>query len=308
MSSALASVWPAVESRLDRFLRGRGVDAPTREDIAQETFIRALAAGLRFDSADDLSSWVLTVARNLAVSAHRKNQRSVLGLVPDRPGPSDVGHMVEVREHFELACRVLRSLSPLDQRALVLPLLDEAPLSSHEGNYWAVRRRRARARFSERLEQVSAAVLLLRCRWRSGIGRVVPGAAAAATAALMWAPAAHHPRSAPSNGTEVTQLVPTLGFLAGTGEDGNTVVAASSLLRTTPDTGGTATRLHRDAEGSGGAPTRYVAIEVPMPDGGQGTSTVVERGREGKEHLLCLGNMPVVGTVCAGDPPSSLLR
>lgn len=81
-----------------RFLRGLVRDPALAEDLTQETFLRAFNRLPTFAFRSRFSTWLFTVARNLAVDAVRKRERRRLLLVrlgPDA-GPPDTGLRAEV--------------------------------------------------------------------------------------------------------------------------------------------------------------------------------------------------------------------
>lgn len=85
------------------------------EDVFQETFVAALRAypALRGESGD-LRAWVMTIARNKAVDAHRSRGRRALpvGDVPERPA-APAAEPQELWRHLE-------GLPPKQRTALLL--------------------------------------------------------------------------------------------------------------------------------------------------------------------------------------------
>jgi RNA polymerase sigma factor (sigma-70 family) len=100
-------------------------EAALAEDIAQEAFIRILRHAAIFDARrGSVSTWALTITRNLAIDALRfrrslpvdPDDRVFAELMsPDRP-PEDVALAGDVRGRLGLALRRL----PIDQRRAVV--------------------------------------------------------------------------------------------------------------------------------------------------------------------------------------------
>lgn len=99
---------------------GRG--SPDVEDLAQETFLRALRALPAFDPSGSarLSTWILTIATRLAIDAMRRDKRW-------RPGEEDEDRAdhgsVERLEQRELAGHVEASLAALAPEARAILVL-----------------------------------------------------------------------------------------------------------------------------------------------------------------------------------------
>ena len=58
-----------------RYVRGLSRDEHLAEEIAQETFARALGAVDRFDGRGDVRAWLFTIARNVWVDHCRRHRR-----------------------------------------------------------------------------------------------------------------------------------------------------------------------------------------------------------------------------------------
>jgi RNA polymerase sigma-70 factor (ECF subfamily) len=111
----------AVFALLSRLL-GHGSDI---EDLAQETFIRALRALPDFEPNDSLppSHWLLTIAARLATDHHRKRRtaeraRSVLKMVPEQHSRTPESDLDRQRLRDALV-RAIEQLS-FDQRAVIV--------------------------------------------------------------------------------------------------------------------------------------------------------------------------------------------
>ena len=66
-----------------RLLR-RQLGSERAEDAFQETFLRALRAYGRLESGEHLRAWVLTIARNVAIDAHRRTRPRASSPTPAR--------------------------------------------------------------------------------------------------------------------------------------------------------------------------------------------------------------------------------
>lgn len=103
---------------------GRG--SPHLEDLAQETFLKALRALPSFDPAGraTLSTWILTIATRLAIDALRRERRWA---TEDEVERADLG-AVERLEHRELAAHVeaaLSTITPEGRAILILRAHDD---------------------------------------------------------------------------------------------------------------------------------------------------------------------------------------
>ena len=93
-----------------RFLRAMVRDTTLAEDLAQETFLRAYDRLDTFAFRSRFSTWLFTVARNLAVDAIRQRERRRLLLVrlgPDTT-PPDAGLRTEVAAAVDSLSHKLR--------------------------------------------------------------------------------------------------------------------------------------------------------------------------------------------------------
>ena len=60
-----------------RFCLGLTQDGPLAEEIAQDTFFKALKAVDGFDGSKDVRAWLFTIARNAFYSHCRRHRRTV---------------------------------------------------------------------------------------------------------------------------------------------------------------------------------------------------------------------------------------
>ncbi len=130
------------QGRVFGLAMGMVSDAALAEDIAQETLVRAWRHAPVYDSRRGaVSTWVLTIARNLTIDALRM-RRAVptdpddfvnLGLASNEPSPDDTAVSSEAARGLHLA---LAGLRPDQRRALVLAYfygMTAAEISAAEG-------------------------------------------------------------------------------------------------------------------------------------------------------------------------------
>jgi RNA polymerase sigma factor (sigma-70 family) len=90
----------------------RRVGRERAEDAFQETFLRALRAYPALRHGDHLRAWVLTIARNVAVDAFRRERPTVEleehGELPRRPAYAELEHLTDELPPTERAAVVLR--------------------------------------------------------------------------------------------------------------------------------------------------------------------------------------------------------
>lgn len=75
------------QHRLLRYLVSILRDRQTAEDVFQETWIRVLEQGRRYDPAHNFSTWLLTIARNLAIDHLRRKRPEALEDLPPADEP-----------------------------------------------------------------------------------------------------------------------------------------------------------------------------------------------------------------------------
>ena len=302
----MEDVWPAVACRLTGMLRHRGIDPATAEDLAQETALRALRAGVDFENADDLFRWAAVVGWRLAIDARRRQARIDPVPVPDRQSPTNVALVVEQRSTLEAVGAGLRSLSPLDRHAILSPS-GGARLSRQESVRLKVRRHRARARLQALVEGLAGIGTWLAERRRATLLPRTTLTAALVTptlgVALVLLP--NLDRRPPAG-----QVVGTREFRAPPPASPPTVVVASgpsvpaaAAMPIAPAPPALSRPGHSQAERpnvpTAALPATHVA--VARPDGGR--SSVGGRPNEPNEELVCL---TVTRELCVEQPVEPL--
>jgi RNA polymerase sigma-70 factor, ECF subfamily len=134
------------------------------EDVVAETF---LVAWRRLDDVPaDARPWLIGVARNVRLNAHRsaRRQDSVLQRLPETAAP---GGPLEAEPVSDAVKQALHTLSESDREVLLLSVWDELDrsqiarvLGTSKSNV-SVRLHRARRRFAAALEQESSHPLLI---------------------------------------------------------------------------------------------------------------------------------------------------
>jgi RNA polymerase sigma-70 factor, ECF subfamily len=106
------------ERPLFRFFARFGFAAAAREDLAQETFLRAFRALASFDPArGSLAGWLFTIARNLAANERERTRHrreatpSGSGSAPEARSEGD--GPAELHERAEAMARIRRALEGL---------------------------------------------------------------------------------------------------------------------------------------------------------------------------------------------------
>jgi len=113
--------------RLFRFLRHQTNNIHDAEDLVQDTFARAYANIERYRNTYKFSTWLFTIARNLACSRLRRQHRNkpVLPAKPAEPGPSEKIVQREMRQGLWAAAQ---KLSPNQYQALWLKYAEDMPI------------------------------------------------------------------------------------------------------------------------------------------------------------------------------------
>jgi RNA polymerase sigma-70 factor (ECF subfamily) len=137
-STAFARLDALYRPRLIRFVDRMVRDRARAEDLVQETFLRVYRNGSRYDPARKFSTWIYTIAGNLARNDLRRRRRSPFvawtghsdtrfpvdqtdSALDPRPRPDDE----EVsRSTMELIERMIARLAPIHRQVFVLRELE----------------------------------------------------------------------------------------------------------------------------------------------------------------------------------------
>ena len=93
-----------------RYVRALSQNEHLAEEIAQETFTRALGAVDRFDGRGDVRAWLFTIAKNAWVDHCRRHRRETELPGEDLPGGGDFAGALEDREEALALHRILHGL------------------------------------------------------------------------------------------------------------------------------------------------------------------------------------------------------
>ena len=109
-----------------RYVRGLSRDEHLAEEIAQETFARALGAVDRFDGRGDVRAWLFTIARNVWVDHCRRTggRRSCRGRICRR---RRLAGALEDREEVLALHRILHTLPEPYKEVFGLRVFGELP-------------------------------------------------------------------------------------------------------------------------------------------------------------------------------------
>lgn len=148
--------------RLLRFLRHQTNNLHDAEDLVQDTFVRAYANISRYRSSYKFSTWLFTIARNLACSRLRRQQCSkpVLEARTGEPGPREKITQKETRQSL---WAVAQTLSANQYEALWLryaedmPIKEIAKVMGKSQVSVKVTLCRARKRLAQKLQDIAAA-------------------------------------------------------------------------------------------------------------------------------------------------------
>ncbi len=111
-----------------RLLLRSGVNATEAEDITQQVFLNAYERPTKGVGAGSLFSWLVTCARNLAVTRYRRNQREMLAPAERwkeweetiaAPGKS-IFNQLEEQQEYAIVTNALAQLSLREQQCILL--------------------------------------------------------------------------------------------------------------------------------------------------------------------------------------------
>ena len=279
--------------RVHNSLRRRGVPECLRDDIVQETGLRLFKMWADVDPERSPYGLALRIANNLLWDHVRLRQnREVLGDVPEHAAPNDVEHTGMAR--IELA-RVRKALPRLSEahRSVLLAEIDNA-IQAPESSPAAVKmmRMRARRRLTQILEHVSGFVgyLGFEIRRRTVKARAVierssmlaEGTAAAAVSGVVATVTVVTGASAIALATPPSPSDSKLAYsTSAPREEAPRVAGSLPTARSADVTGGRATR---EQEGS-----RTVAaqgVEVAPSDTVKGEATVQVREDDSDPRIV----------------------
>lgn len=112
-----------------RFTLGLTQDRALAEEIAQDTFFRALKALDRFDGSKDIRAWLFTIARNTWYSYCRAHKRTLSqeDLPQDLPDGVRIEERIEDEESAFAIHQFLHSMEEPYKEVFTLRVLGELP-------------------------------------------------------------------------------------------------------------------------------------------------------------------------------------
>ena len=112
-----------------RFALGLTQDRALAEEIAQDTFFRALKALDRFDGSKDIRAWLFTIARNTWYSYCRAHKRTLSqeDLPQDLPDGVRIEERIEDEESAFAIHQFLHSMEEPYKEVFTLRVLGELP-------------------------------------------------------------------------------------------------------------------------------------------------------------------------------------
>ncbi len=125
------------QHRLLRYLAHMTHNRASAEDLFQETWIRVLEKGHQYDGKSRFSTWLMTIAHNVAIDHLRKKRPASLDEMRDTedavpfepvangPSPFDNAAASEDRQRIQAA---LEQLSPIFREVLVLRFQEQMKL------------------------------------------------------------------------------------------------------------------------------------------------------------------------------------
>jgi RNA polymerase sigma-70 factor (ECF subfamily) len=125
--------WSAFYSPLQRFVAGRVRSAADTDDLVQLVLERAVSKQARAGEIENVTAWLLAIARNAVVDFQRAAHRSRPGSAPDEVEPAHEPFSKSSQDREDvLACvRPLLNMLPEEtQQLLCWADVDERPLQS----------------------------------------------------------------------------------------------------------------------------------------------------------------------------------
>lgn len=108
--------WRAHEGELRGYLKHRLRDADVADDLLQETFLKAMRQGARFEAIRDPRAWLFQVARNALVDHARLGKQLVE--LPDHLAAPEHTARAPVDELDACLLRNLAEMSPEDRKII----------------------------------------------------------------------------------------------------------------------------------------------------------------------------------------------
>lgn len=112
-----------------RFALGLTQDGALAEEIAQDTFFKAMKGLGKFDGAKDIRAWLFTIARNTWYSHCRAQKRAISteDLPQDLPGSVHIEERLEDQESAFAIHQFLHTMAEPYKEVFTLRVLGELP-------------------------------------------------------------------------------------------------------------------------------------------------------------------------------------
>lgn len=121
---AFAEAYAQCYAPVWRCLRALGVPVDQLDDAAQDVFLVVHRKLPHFDHATSVRSWILGIARNVALKVHDRRRRPGPRLVLVQPEPSAPEELLARREAAVVVERFLDTLQPEQRAVFVLAQLE----------------------------------------------------------------------------------------------------------------------------------------------------------------------------------------
>ena len=136
--------WPALQRRLNAFLRAKGVSPSEIDDLVQEVAARLVSYWPKVDPDRPLWPLTVTIALNLVRDQGRRPDLEFLGELPEIAGHGDVADAGIARLELAAVVRAMDALTPSQKAALLQSISpdDEAARSTSAEKMLRMRARR----------------------------------------------------------------------------------------------------------------------------------------------------------------------
>lgn len=129
-ASAFRALSDRLLPRVLRFCKRLSGNASEAEEIAQETFLRAWQHAERYQPRAQVITWLLTIARNLAIDRGRRlGRQPATTSEADPPGSSRPSSILERKQAIQGVQRALEALPERQRAAILLAHFEELPSS-----------------------------------------------------------------------------------------------------------------------------------------------------------------------------------
>lgn len=123
---AFGKLYARHQSRVYGFCRYLTGDATAAQDLVQESFLRVLRYGAKFDSRSRFSTWLFRVTRNVCNDylSSRDREADRLSRYADETGTA-MSYQIDADSRLALVSEALHRLSPAHREVLVLSRFED---------------------------------------------------------------------------------------------------------------------------------------------------------------------------------------